>query len=222
MRRDVQRDFYTAAYRAGSPSRSGLLGTLELHRVDAALRLVPGGVRLLDVGCGDGALLEKAADRFQHLTGVDVSDAQLAAARARLHRRADLVQANVDRGLPFRSREFDTVTAIAVLSFVFDPVALLEEIKRVLRPGGLLALEVLNLVYLPRRLRVLVGQLPAQTSCHGWEGGHLHNFTRPALLRLLDERGFRVERCTGSGVLTPLRTWWPGLLLGNVIATARS
>jgi 2-polyprenyl-3-methyl-5-hydroxy-6-metoxy-1,4-benzoquinol methylase len=129
--------------------------------------------------------------------------------------------ANVDRGLPLLDRQFDVVTAIAVLALVLDPIAQLHEIRRVLRPGGQLVVEVLNLVYLPRRLAVLTGRLPTHTTCHGWEGGHLHNFTRPALIRLLRECGFEVEAVTGSGVLTSLRQWWPGLLLGNVIASAR-
>ena len=64
--------------------------------------------------------------------------------------------------------------------------------------------------------------MPVHTTCHGWEGGHLHNFTRSTLVQLLHSRGFQVERCTGSGVLTPLRSWWPGLLLGNIIVRARA
>ena len=154
-----------------------------------------------------------------------MSDTQLATAQRKLASHGvtnvELTLGNIDRGLPFPSNHFDAVTAVAVLAFVFDPLHALDEIHRVLKPGGRLVVEALNLVYLPRRLAVLAGHLPPHTSCHGWEGGHLHNFTRPALLRLLRDHNFSVERCTGSGVLAPLRTWWPELLLGNIIVLAR-
>jgi ubiquinone/menaquinone biosynthesis C-methylase UbiE len=227
---DIQRRFYNLAYPPGGRARAdglpGFVRALELHRTDAALRLLPDrGGSLLDIGCGDGTLLIKAASRFDRVTGLDVSDTQLAAARRNIDasgvQNAALVLANLDRGLPIQSAHLDVVTVIAVVAFVFDPIAALDEIYRVLRPGGQLVLEVLNLAYLPRRVAVLGGRLPAHTTAYGWEGGHLHNFTRTALLQLLGERGFTVERCTGSGVLTPLRTWWPGLLLGNIIARAR-
>ncbi len=225
----IQRRFYNAAYtESSSPATSprGWQKALELHRVDAALGLVPSGNRLLDIGFGNGMLLAKASSRFAHLAGIDISDVQLAHARHNLALRGitnvSLAQGNLDRGLPFVAARFDVVTVIAVLAFVFDPIAALDEIHRVLRPGGVAVIEVLNLVYLPRRLAVLAGQLPVHTSCHGWEGGHLHNFTRPALIQLLRDRGFAVEHCTGSGVLSPMRTWWPGGLLGNVIALARA
>ena len=89
-----------------------------------------------------------------------------------------------------------------------------------MKPGGRLAVEVLNLVYLPRRIALLLGRLPAQTTCHGWEGGHLHNFTRGALEQLLRDSGFALSQVTGSGVFAPARAWWPSMLTGNLIAVA--
>jgi ubiquinone/menaquinone biosynthesis C-methylase UbiE len=226
---DVQRRFYTEAYparKSATPRHDmpGFLQRHELHRTDAAIRLLPRGGRLLDVGCGNGTLLMKCAADFDHLVGVDVADTQISGARSQLAAagvdNVQLVLANIDTGLPLASRQFDVVTAIAVLGIIFDPVAALEELRRVLKPGGCLAIEVLNLVYLPRRLALVMGRLPAQTTCHGWEGGHLHNFTRAAVLDLLQTHGFALQHCTGSGVFTSLRTWWPSMLLGNVIAVS--
>ena len=84
-----------------------------------------------------------------------------------------------------------------------------------------LVLEVLNLAYLPRRLQLLTGQLPRHSTADGWDGGHLHNFTQAALAESLVLHGFDVEQWTGSGVLAPLRNWWPSLLSGNLIAACR-
>jgi SAM-dependent methyltransferase len=129
--------------------------------------------------------------------------------------------ANIDRGLPFRDRTFDAVAAVAVVGFIFDPLELLDEIHRVLRPGGQLVLEALNLAYLPRRFQLLFGRLPRHSAAAGWDGGHLHNFTRGALTDALVERRFEPEQWTGSGVLAPLRNRWPSLLTGNLIVTCR-
>jgi hypothetical protein len=49
----------------------------------------------------------------------------------------------------------------------------------------------------------------------------LHNFTRSSVTALLQATGFEVVQTTGSGTFAGLRTWWPSLLLGNVIVLAR-
>ncbi len=225
---DVQRDFYNAAYPLADHHAAQLplwLRAFEVHRTDVALQLLPPGRQLLDIGCGNGDLILRAAPRFERVVGLELADTQLARAHMQLrrvgHRNATLVQANLDRGLPFVDGQFDTVSAIAVLAFTFDPLALLSEIGRVLRPGGYLVAEVLNLGYAPRRLAVLGGGLPGYTSCYGWEGGHLHNFTRKSLVNLLRRSGFDALQTTGSGTFAALRSWWPAMLLGNVIVQAR-
>lgn len=225
---DVQRDFYNAAYPLEQriPAQlPQLLRYFELHRTEAAMRLLHYGGRLLDLGCGDGDLIARSSRLFERTVGIEVADTQLAITRNRLARdhldNVALIQANLDRGLPFAGEQFDAVSAIAVMAFVFDPLALLSEIRRVLKRSGYFVVEVLNLGFAPRRLSVLRGGLPGYTSCRGWEGGHLHNFTRSSVTALLQATGFEVVQTTGSGTFAGLRTWWPSLLLGNVIVLAR-
>jgi ubiquinone/menaquinone biosynthesis C-methylase UbiE len=229
MSADVQRAFYNRLY--GTRSASGqsrlnrLVARFELHRTDAVASLVEGGGYMLDVGSGAGALIERCASRFEHLTGIDVSDIRVATAakdavRAGLNN-VSFAVANVDVGLPLQDASVDVATVVAVLGFIFDPIALLDELHRVLRPNGQLVVEVLNLAYLPRRFALLSGRLPRHSTADGWDGGHLHNFTQAALAEALPMHGFGVERWTGSGVLAPVRTWWPSLLTGNLIADCR-
>jgi ubiquinone/menaquinone biosynthesis C-methylase UbiE len=225
---DAQRDFYNAAYPLADyhPAQlPSLLRAFEIHRTDVALQLLPPGRRLLDIGCGDGDLLMRAAPRFERVVGLELADTQLTKARKRIGysglRNVSLVQANVDTGLPFQNAQFDAISLVAVLAFVFDPIALLSEASRVLKADGQMIVEVLNLGYAPRRFAVLSGRLPGYTSCRGWEGGHLHNFTRRSLANFLRSSGFDVLQTTGSGTFAALRSWWPAMLLGNVIVQAR-
>src|SRR5437016_5498036 len=92
-----------------------LLVRFELHRVDAVHALLPASGDLLDVGCGEGRLLVKAASGAGLRVGVDLSPAACRAtarALAAAGGPALAVQASVDAPLPFRDATFDAVSAV--------------------------------------------------------------------------------------------------------------
>jgi ubiquinone/menaquinone biosynthesis C-methylase UbiE len=105
-----------------------------------------GAREVLDVGCGTGALLDAIARRpitegqpRRRLTGVDLSPQMLAVARDKLGESAALAVADAAR-LPFRSGRFDLAFSSSALHHLRDPLLALREIRRVLRPGGRVAI----------------------------------------------------------------------------------
>lgn len=90
------------------------------------------GEYILDLGCGDGHLTQRIADSGAHVLGVDASAAMIAAAR---ERGVEAEQAKAE-ALPFRDETFDAVFSNAVLHWVRGQDAMLEQVHRVLKPGG--------------------------------------------------------------------------------------
>ena len=89
---------------------------------------------LLDLGCGTGFIIDLAKDLFEHVDGVDVTQAMLdrvdlRGGNIRLHRCAA-------EALPFPDASFDVVTAYAFLHHLEDYPRVLREAYRVLKPGG--------------------------------------------------------------------------------------
>ncbi len=99
-----------------------------------------GGGRMLDVGCGTGFVISLAADVFEEIHGVDPTPAMLArvetgAGNITLHQ-------GVAEQLPFEDASFDLVTAYSVLHHLADHRPALAEAARVLRPGGMLYVDL--------------------------------------------------------------------------------
>jgi ubiquinone/menaquinone biosynthesis C-methylase UbiE len=132
-----------------TPEQERLIAQAEHWRHDLIRdgTTLPAGTRLLEVGCGVGAVLAVIGDEFPgvQLTGVDIERAQLDFARAHLSRagvEATLVQAEAE-ALPFDDGSFDHVWMMWFLEHLPDPVAALREARRVLVPGGAItAIEV--------------------------------------------------------------------------------
>jgi ubiquinone/menaquinone biosynthesis C-methylase UbiE len=205
-----------AAYDA-SP-RTGFLyerlKSWETTRADVAYRLLPVGGRLLDVGCGDGSFALRAKGKYREVWATDISARMLSEAA----RKADIyfVQQDMDEGLPFANSLFDAITCLGVILYLFDLRFAMNELHRVLKPGGSLIVHVVNFVYLPRRIALLLGTWPRTTSQAEWDG-QLHYFTMSSLVQLFEQSDFRVVTKTGSGIFANLRNWWPSLLTGDLI-----
>jgi cyclopropane fatty-acyl-phospholipid synthase-like methyltransferase len=184
-------------------------------------RLLPGGKRLLDAGCGSGDFALRAIEKYEEVYGVDLTENMVN--RAEENKREQEIEnvhfarADVDDTLPYGDSFFDSVTCIASLQFMLDPYHVVDEFSRVIKTGGTLIVQVVNVAYLPRRFALLAGNFPRTALQPGWDGGTLHYFTFSSCSELLSGKGFKVVRKTGSGMLAGWRAWWPSLLSGDVI-----
>jgi SAM-dependent methyltransferase len=113
--------------------------SVQLSPQLADLAGVGAGQRVLDVGCGPGALTGVLVGRLgpDGVAAVDPSESFVTAARER-HPGVDVRQAAAEE-LPFSDGEFDASLAQLVVHFMSDPVAGLREMARVTRPGGAVA-----------------------------------------------------------------------------------
>lgn len=167
-------------------------------RQDTALRLVRPGGRLLDVGCGRGAVASLLSERFDEVHGVDADEEALATAA---ERGVGVARADLDREpLPFADGYFDAVVSLDVIEHVLDPATFVRELARVLRPGGKVYLATPNVRFLGYlRTLLLKGRFPLTSSDpRGWQGGHIHFFTNADLEALLRESGFEAVAHHGS------------------------
>lgn len=101
------------------------------------------GQRILDVACGTGIVARVVADRLAgagQITGLDLNPSMIKVAQ-RLRPEVDWHEGDATR-MPFADGSFDVVLSQAGLMFFPDPVAALREMRRVLRSGGRLAVQV--------------------------------------------------------------------------------
>jgi methionine biosynthesis protein MetW len=190
-------------------------------RHQIAVSLLEGGRRLLDIGCWNGHLLELVRDsnKYQELYGIDIIQESVQATQSKGFQ-SQMVDLNDDL-LPFADGFFDGVTILAVLEHVFEPYTVLRDVHRVLRPGGELVIEVPNVASFTNRFRILLGQLPVTSTDPGWDGGHLHYFTKRALDRFLHSEEFTIVARKTTGGHPRLREWWLSLLAGDLIYLCR-
>jgi ubiquinone/menaquinone biosynthesis C-methylase UbiE len=156
---------------------------MHLVRFVASL---PEAEHALDLGCGDGRLTANL--RAGAVTAADVSQVALKRAERRVPE-AEIALLSPDAPLPFVDSEFELVVCAETIEHVRDVQLFLSEVRRVLRPGGGLALTT------PSHSRWTALRLLAS----GFESGfdplspHLRFFTRRSLRRLLDAMGFDVS-----------------------------
>lgn len=167
---------------------------LSVSGREAAIVPFVGEGRLLDVGCGSGKGLESFKELGWDVTGVEMSPYAASKARERLG--CEILVGDFEQ-IPLDNERFDVVRFSHSLEHLQSPRKAMEKASRVLRPSGLLWIEVPNAASLERRL------FGAQWFC--WDlPRHLYHFTPETLARLLARTGFRPVKikCDGRVLFT--------------------
>ncbi len=152
------------------------------READTLLASVPASARVLEIGCGSGELLRRLAGRGGVAVGVDISAAGLGLARGRAGRGPKggpmrLICARAE-DLPFATGAFDAVVAQHLVEHLREPARALREWRRVLKPGGRLALVTPNAAY--------------PDPSHFYDASHCSLFDETALRSALEGAGFQV------------------------------
>lgn len=133
--------------------------------------------RVLDIGCGTGALLEQLTERGDQVWGLDNSQEGLQFCRKR--GLTNLVLADATQ-LPFESGYFDLITAIGIIEHLKDDQAALAEIWRVLKPRGVVIL--------------LTSSFPYLWSMHDTANNHQRRYYLRPLRSRIEQVGFETLR----------------------------
>lgn len=173
------------------------------------LGLLP-GERVLDLGCGAGRHAFEMYRRGADVVAFDQDADELARVGEMFHamREAGEVpegaEADIKQGdalqLPFADGEFDRIVAAEILEHIPADITAIEEIVRVLRPGGTLAVTV------PRWFPEVVNWKLSE-EYHDVEGGHIRIYTDAELIDKVTKRGMMLEgRGYAHGLHSPY--WW--------------
>jgi ubiquinone/menaquinone biosynthesis C-methylase UbiE len=169
----------------------------SLHRHVAralAAEGLPANAEVLDAGCGTGGLLLRARDwpTRAHWSGIDFMPLACELARKRCGPEVDIRQASIT-ALPYDDARFDAVVSADVICQVDNPEVAMAEFFRVLRPGGILVINVPAYMWM--------------WSYHDDTVHTKHRYTRPEIAVLLRDAGFTTRQLTHWNAL-PFPVVW--------------
>ena len=187
------------------------------HARPEMLRFIPQGAsRLLEVGCGSGDFAGALkAQRSVHLTAIEPFPYAAAQARGRVD---ELLSMSVEQGVQvLPSSSFDCAVFNDVLEHLVDPWAVLRDVKRLLRPTGVIVASLPNMRHMPiLKDLVLKGEWRYQDA-GVLDRTHLRFFTRRSMADLFKSSGYRVKQIVGiNGIRFP----WKFALLNRLAFSA--
>ena len=146
-------------------------------------------MRILELGCGSGRISRELQKQGHEVIGYDFSEEAVKKAVAD---GVNAKRANLDEGIPEENGLFDVVWAGDVVEHVFDPIGLLKESARVLKPGGIILITIPSDVGLVSRVKMLFG-ISHQEQMYYSSGFYKHHtFFTPRLIRyMLEKAGFQ-------------------------------
>lgn len=158
------------------------------------------GQKVLDLGCGGGFMSEALAERQADVIGVDPSEAAIQEAQSHAHRQGLQIDYKVGTGeqIPLEDSSVNAVICVDVLEHVQDLDAVLGEVRRVLKPGGVFYFDTINRTWLATVVLIYFGETILRLLPPGTHDPQ--KFITPEELKtLLSERNFTMGPLVGLG-----------------------
>lgn len=154
---------------------------------------------VLDIGCGDGKVMERILSSGATAEGLEISERSL-----KIAKKKGLSVHKINILEPWAHKlesKFDIVVAGEIIEHLYDTDMFLQQIRKVLKKGGKLKLSTPNVASLGRRIYLLFGKNPMLEFRLGKdEAGHMRYFTFAALKELIESNGFEVKKMEGTVV----------------------
>ncbi len=167
--------------------------------------------RLLDFGCGDGQFLHMISKYCESSYGVDISEAAIKKATNK-YPDVSFTVSEESGVIDFPDNFFDTVCAIDILEHILDVESSLEELRRILKPGGKLLIATSELT----RIKMMLIILHSLDKYFYPASPHIRHFTRRNLADILTKKGFKVLRYKKN------RTYFGFIPRGQMVVASKS
>lgn len=185
------------------------------------------GMRVLEIGCGNGSTLAALSDRFTELHGIEFSRTRVETTQKNLKGyNAKIICGNIEEGTSYPDAHFDCIVWADVIEHVMDLWATMGEVVRLLQPGGRLITVTPNIAKVKARVKLLLGWFPSTSGRDEgfsvrpgemFDGGHLHYFTYEMIRKLYRKYGLKVTKEIGIGRYGRLHHFWKTLLSSEVV-----
>lgn len=164
-------------------------------RIQKILDFVDSCDQLLDLGCWDGFIMEQIikTGKVKKVVGVDNSKS---AVKMAVKKGLDVkLIDSVEHRLPWKNNSFDCILAGEIIEHVYDVNSFIEEIARVLKPGGSLIITTPNLASFGARITLLTGKIPwmMENELLSQSAGHIRYFTFDTLAKIVGKYGFSLD-----------------------------
>lgn len=175
------------------------INDIDELRVEMILKLMGKRKKVLDLGCGDGFIMERINTAGNFAEGVEISTNAVKSARKKGFVVYDY---SLDENWANKIKsKYDVVFLGETIEHVFDTDKLLQNVKKVLKKNGHLIITTPNIAALGRRLLLLLGMDPlVEITARSYDAGHIRYFTFDTLTRLLIENSFEVEHISSTHI----------------------
>jgi len=163
----------------------------ENSRIKKIVSFAGKNKKILDIGCYDGTLGLFLIKEGNEVYGIEGNENAAGEARKKGVR---VTIQDVESDFGFQDDFFDLVIAGEIIEHILDTDFFLDQIKKVLKPGGILILSTPNAASLGRRFLLLAGKNPFFEASYGFPGyahaGHIRFFTKGLLVDFLQYKKF--------------------------------